>query len=110
MSNKKLYDRLRDARLELHLSQEYVSGLINLNRTALVQIEAGKRKVTSDELTGFSKIYGISVDELLYGKEVAVPEKVFVRDFSDLDEADQKEIINLIEFKKMVKARKNNNG
>lgn len=110
MLENRLFERLRTARSELHLSQEYVADLMNLNRTAIVQIEAGKRKVASDELATFSKVYGISTEELLNGKETAIPTNVFARVFSELDESDQREIISLIEFKKMVKVRKKNNA
>ena len=103
MLQNKLCERLKTARLELHLSQEYVAELMNLNRTAIVQIEAGNRKVASDELSTFSKVYGISIEELLNGKETVIPTHVFARVFSELDESDQREIISLIEFKKMMK-------
>ncbi len=51
---KTLNERLRDARKNLHLSQEYVSKVIGINRTAIVEIESGKRKVSVDELAKFS--------------------------------------------------------
>lgn len=102
---KTINERLRDARKNLHLSQEYVSKVIGVNRTAIVEIEAGNRKVSVDELAKFSELYQISVDELMNGRVTEMPIQMFARSFGELDEADQREILNLIEFKKRMKER-----
>ena len=99
--------RIRKARESLHLTQEYLAKEVNINRTAMVQIENGKRGIDSTELAAFSKILGISADELLNGRRIRIPENLFTRAFSELDEADQNEIMNLIEFKKQMKAKNN---
>ena len=101
-----LNDRLRIAREGLHLSQDYVAKQIGITRTAVVQIEAGNRKVSADELSMFAKLLGISVDELLNGKNTKKPSSIFARSFDELDEADQREILNLIEFKRMMKEQR----
>lgn len=98
--------RLQKARLALQLSQEYVAQQLNIGRSAISQIELGKRKVSSEELSMFSSIYCIPVDELLSGQKVEMPSQVFARKFNELDEADQQEIINLMEFKRMMRERK----
>ena len=54
---KKTYERLKDIRISMHLSQEYVSKVIGVTRTAIVDIESGKRKVSSEELAKFSELY-----------------------------------------------------
>ena len=102
----KLHERLKQARLNLDLSQEYVSHYIGVNRTAIVEIEAGKRKVSALELGKFSELYLISTDELLNGKQTKQPDSMFMRSFNSLNEQDQKEILNLIEFKKMLMNKK----
>lgn len=101
-----LYERLKTARKNLHLSQEYVSNYIGITRTAIVEIEAGKRKISTDELAKFSTLYQISVDELMNGRNIEMPVQMFARSFGELDEADQREILNLIEFKKKMKEQK----
>jgi transcriptional regulator with XRE-family HTH domain len=101
-----LYDRLKTARKSLHLSQEYVSNYVGITRTAIVEIEAGKRKISTDELAKFSKLYQISVDELMNGRNIEMPVQMFARSFVELDETDQREILNLIEFKKRMKEQK----
>lgn len=100
-----LYERIKKARTELHLSQDYVAKFLEVNRTAIVEIESGRRKVSAEELGKFSKLFQISVDELLNGKSTDMPAQIFARKFGALDESDQKEILNLIEFKRMMKER-----
>ncbi|WP_024860089.1 helix-turn-helix domain-containing protein [Ruminococcus flavefaciens] len=100
---KNLNERLREVRKKLHLSQENVSKAIGINRTAIVEIENGRRKVSVDELAKFSELFRIPVDELMNGRANELPAQMFARSFGELDEADQREILNLIEFKKRMK-------
>ena len=57
-----LYERIKEARTELHLSQDYVAKFLGVNRTAIVEIESGKRKVSADELGKFSELFQIPAD------------------------------------------------
>lgn len=100
-----LYERIKEARTELHLSQDYVAKFLGVNRTAIVEIESGKRKVSADELGKLSELFQIPADELLNGRSTEMPVQMFARRFGALDEADQHEILNLIEFKRMMKER-----
>ena len=100
-----LYERIKEARTELHLSQDYVAKFLGVNRTAIVEIESGKRKVSADELGKFSELFQIPADELLNGRSTEMPVQMFASRFGALDEADQQEILNLIEFKRMMKER-----
>ena len=99
-------ERVKEARNKLHLSQSYVADYLGINRTAIVEIESGKRKISSDELNKYSTLFNISADELLKGKKTKMPNMVFARNFNELDAKDQEEILNLIEFKKMLKRKK----
>lgn len=100
-----LYERIKEARTELHLSQDYVAKFLGVNRTAIVEIESGKRKVSADELGKLSELFQIPADELLNGRSTEMPVQMFARRFGALDEADQQEILNLIEFKRIMKER-----
>lgn len=101
----KMIERLKNARVNLHLSQDYVAKYLDLNRTAIVDIESGKRKVSAEELAKFSTLYRIPADILLHGEGTTMPEMMFARQFGSLDETDQREILNLIEFKQALKLR-----
>ena len=54
---KRLGERLRDARNYLGLKQEEVATYLNIQRTALTDIEAGRRKVDALELAKLAKLY-----------------------------------------------------
>ena len=97
--------RLKKVRLALLLSQEYVAKQLNIPRSSISLIELGKRNVSSVELGTFSVIYGMPADELIKGRPVEMPSQIFTRRFQELDEVDQNEILNLIEFKRMMKER-----
>lgn len=99
-----MQERLRLYRKSLGLSQEYVAKLLKVSRTTITAIESGDRKVSAEEIKTLSEIYGVSTDEILYGKPAVDSDvKMFARSFSNLSENDKKEIMNLIEFKKKLK-------
>ncbi|MDW7661868.1 MAG: helix-turn-helix transcriptional regulator [Bacillota bacterium] len=101
---KTMYERLRDYRKALGLSQNYVAKQLGVARTTITAIECGDRKVTTEELERFSTIYGVSADEILHEtKSIDADAKMFARAFSTLSENDKKEIMNLIDFKKKLK-------
>jgi hypothetical protein len=98
-----LNERIKKARVALHLSQDYVAKFLGVSRTAIVEIESNRRKVSADELGKLSALFQIPADELLNGRNVEAPVQMFARRFGSLDESDQQEILNLIEFKRMMK-------
>lgn len=101
-------ERLKQIRKRLKFSQEFVAKQLGMSRTTIFAIEAGTRKVTTDELTKFSELYGVTTDELLYGDITEENEvKAFARTFSELSDIDKKEIMNLINFKRRYKEKIN---
>ena len=60
-------ERLRAARLQAGLSQGQVAKLLDRQRPTISEIEAGRRKVSSDELVQFSNLYDVSVEWLAAG-------------------------------------------
>lgn len=98
-----LSERIKEARKNLHLSQEYVANFLNLTRTAVVEMEYGRRKVSAEELRKLSELFKVSADELLNGKNTSESVHYFTRAFLSLNEIDKKEIMNLIEFKRRMK-------
>lgn len=99
--------RIHEAREYIGLTQEDVAKLMGVSRVIITNIEAGTRKVSAEELSKFSKIYGWTMEELMEGEKT---EKVpmFARTFNELSEEDKNEILNLIKFKKMYKDKKLN--
>lgn len=101
--SKALNEKLKEARKNLRLSQEYVAKVLGIHRTTITAIESGVRKVTANELKVFSELYGVSISELMYEEKENDEIKLFARTFSELSDNDKKEILNLMEFKKKIK-------
>ncbi|MEA3422411.1 MAG: helix-turn-helix transcriptional regulator [Bacillota bacterium] len=99
-----IYERLRNYRKALGLSQHYVAEQLGVARTTITAIESGERNIIAEELDQFSNIYGVTVDRILHGTKSEDAEVImFARTFSTLSDNDKKEIMNLIDFKKQLK-------
>ncbi len=69
-SNNVCGKRISELRKELKISQRVLSDKLQLlgldvDKNAIQRIECGKRFVTDIELIAFSKLFNVSVDELL---------------------------------------------
>lgn len=102
----KLYERVKECRTNLNLTQEYVAAYLGTSRATVTQIENGKRKLTADDIAKLSLLFGVSADFLLYGDEICQPATIFARSFERLNERDQAEIMNLIRFKEQLTEHK----
>lgn len=69
MDNIILGKRLRDARKQAHVTQEQAAQHLSIQRTAITDIEAGKRKVSSLEVTKLSELYDKSLNFFFSEKE-----------------------------------------
>src|SRR5437867_6358326 len=65
ISSEELANRLKTARENAGLTQQQVSEAIGIPRTAVVQIEAGKRAVNSLELEKLARLFGLGIGELV---------------------------------------------
>src|SRR5260370_27370615 len=59
-----LSERLRFAREQAGLSQGQVAKMMDLHRPTISEIEAGRRRVTAEEMAEFAKIYEVSISWL----------------------------------------------
>src|SRR5260370_41970980 len=59
--NNTISTRLRLAREQAGLSQGQVAKMLQLHRPSISEAEAGRRKVSSEELVELARIYGVSV-------------------------------------------------
>ncbi len=57
--------RLRAAREQAGLSQGQVAKLLDFQRPTISEIEAGRRKVSAEELARFSEIYRVSTSWII---------------------------------------------
>lgn len=96
--------KLKMAREFLALTQEQVALTLDLTRNIVGNIENDKRDVKPEELLKFSKLYGITMEEIVSeDKNVDLSSQVFARGFDSLSDRDQQEILNLIKFKNSYK-------
>ncbi len=56
--------RLRLAREQAGLSQAQVARMLDIRRPAISEAEAGKRRISADELAELARIYGVSASWL----------------------------------------------
>lgn len=75
-----------------------------MTRNVIVNIENNNRSIKSDELYKFSKLYGITMEEIVSDdKKIDMNTQAFARGFETLSLKDQQEILNLIKFKNNYK-------
>ncbi|MBP5631559.1 MAG: helix-turn-helix transcriptional regulator [Clostridia bacterium] len=101
-----VYEKIKELRNRLHLSQDYVAKYLRISRSTYTQMENGKRKLLADEVAKLSSLFGVSTDSLLNNTELSQPATVFARSFEKLDQRDQEEIMNLIRFKEQIKSQR----
>ena len=107
LNYKIIGERLKKLRKYFGLTQEQVAQILNVGRDAILRIENGNRGIELQELMNFSKLYNISLDELTSEKlSISTNDVAFARGYKELSEKDKKEIINLIEYKNMLKKQK----
>ena len=95
-----LAQRLRLAREQAGLSQGQVAHLMNVHRPTISEIEAGRRRVSADELVQFARHYrvqsswllGETPDEQDLPKEIAVA----ARQMAKLKPADRDRILDFL--------------
>lgn len=74
-----VHERLRLAREHAGLSQGQVARKLDMHRPTISEIEAGRRRVTADELREFSRLYDVSVDWLVSEHEDSADEDAKVQ-------------------------------
>lgn len=95
-----MHARLKEARNYLRLSQEFVARQMGLSIPTINAIESGQKTITAGQLAKFCELYGVSTDQLMYGKASENPQtEMFGHAFSELSDTDRREIVNLIEFR-----------
>ena len=92
--------RLRNLREKTRFTQEEIAKMLGVKRLVITNIENGTRKITAEELYFFSKIYGLSMEELYTGEDKEKRIAKFSRKFDELSSKSQKEVLDFIEFKR----------
>ena len=102
----KINEKMKELRLQQHLSQDFVAKYLGVNRSTVTQMENGNRKILAEDVSKLCELFGVSADAFLNSAELSQSATVFARSFENLDEIDQAEIMNLIRFKEQMKAQR----
>lgn len=62
--------RIRDLRERVGLTQKQLAEKLGIQRTALVQIEAGARKLTAEEMLASAQLFNITVEQLMCSQDL----------------------------------------
>lgn len=91
--------RIKETREYLGLTQQQVANAISIPRSAVSDIEAGKRKVTVDELKQLARVLRHPVSHFL-GEELEMsPEaKALARTADILSENDRRELLRFAKY------------
>lgn len=100
---EKIAERLKEARSLAGLSQENAARILSIPRPAISEIEAGRRKVSAEEIIQFSKLYKVSTSWLLLKEEQEENEmdeqlKVAARELSKMNENDRKKLLEILKI------------
>jgi transcriptional regulator with XRE-family HTH domain len=92
--------RLRTAREAAGLSPGQVAKLIGVHRPAISEIEAGRRRVSGEELAGFSELYGAGVDWLTSATQEPDPSEdrilLAARELANMRDDDLARLLSLL--------------
>jgi transcriptional regulator with XRE-family HTH domain len=103
-----LASRLRLAREQAGLSQGQVAVKLQLQRPSVSEIEAGRRKVSSEELAKLAELYDVSVSWLTKG-EAEVPDaavELAARELAKLKKDDLDTVLRLLRTLRQAGDRK----
>jgi transcriptional regulator with XRE-family HTH domain len=99
--------RLRAARESAGLSQGQVAKLLDYHRPTISEIEAGRRKVSGEELTKFASLYSVTVEWLtnvVVGADAAEDRIMLAaRELSKMKDQDLDRLMSLLH---MIRTRK----
>lgn len=93
--------RLRMAREAAGLSQGQVAKRLDLHRPSISEIEAGRRRVSAEELSALADMYGIDANWIVHGSsQTRGSDKILLaaRQLSKLKDRDLDRLMELIQM------------
>jgi transcriptional regulator with XRE-family HTH domain len=96
-SDSSIHGRLRLAREHAGLSQGQIAKLMGYHRPTISEIEAGRRKVTTEEASTFARHYGVTTDWLLNDSAEHNPiVELAARELSKLKKSDLERFLRIL--------------
>lgn len=99
--------RLRAAREQAGLSQGQVATMLDLHRPSVSEVEAGRRRVSAEEISRFAEIYNVSVSWLM-NEQSEIPDpavELAARELAKLKKEDLDTVLNVIRTFRKTKTR-----
>lgn len=98
---KAIAQRLRLAREQAGLSQGQVAKLLGYHRPSITEMEAGRRRVTAEELAVLGKLYGVGVSWIACAQDDAADLasaklELAAREIGRLKQADLERLLRLL--------------
>ena len=94
-----LAKRIREAREYLGFTQQQVSEVLSIPRSAISDIEKGKRRVTTEELKRLANLFQYPVRYFLGEEPELAPDvAALARTAENLSENDRKELLRFAKF------------
>jgi transcriptional regulator with XRE-family HTH domain len=90
--------RLRAAREQAGLSQGQVAKMLGLHRPSISELEAGRRRVSAEEVSRLAEIYNVSVSWVM-NEESEVPDpavELAARELAKLKKEDLDTVLNML--------------
>lgn len=95
-------ERLREAREAAGLSQGQVAKKIGMHRPTISEIEAGRRKISAEELDTFANLYGVSIEWIVSGTSGNTEEDARIlmaaRELSKMSDTDLDRLMNMLKM------------
>ncbi|MFZ6731262.1 helix-turn-helix domain-containing protein [Undibacterium sp. Ji42W] len=93
-------ERLREAREASGLSQGQAAKKMTLHRPTVSEIEAGRRKVSAEEIGEFAKLYDVSVSWIINGSDTSNSSDTRIllaaRELSKMNAEDLDRLMNML--------------
>lgn len=107
---EQIASRLRTAREAAGLSQGQVAKILEGHRPTISEIEAGRRRVSGEELVEFARVYGVGVDWLTNVGEESDPAEdrilLAARELAKMKEDDLDRLLSLLQMLRKPGGRK----
>lgn len=93
-------ERIRTLRESLHITQEELANQINMRRTSITNLEAGRQRIPIDALYTIAGLLGVSVFDLLPENH---PDPAISKAFTELREVEQRRLELINKLKSQLK-------
>lgn len=95
---EKIAARLKEARILSGLSQDQAANKLGLQRPAISEIEAAKRKVSAEEIIQFGNLYKVDTSWLLLQESENETFKFAARELSKLKQDDIQKLLDVLKI------------